>query len=423
MSPLEIVLILTAIGLAIAFWIAIGHARRSALHHQEQRARAEQALEAQTRVAHKERKRLLNALTDAFLLIDHKGQIQFANQAANRLLHTKSLVKRSVREAFTDPRLAQALTEGLNTGNAIKTRISLPQQASPLGDEENRGVNSWMVDVAPLPGGGPDAPRVTRAIIRDITAEQQTEQIRKDFVANASHELRTPMAIIHGYLENLIDDDMLEDPEIARRFLTIMRKHSDRIARIIEDMLVISRLESGAESSLNIEPFRLQECLHDILERLESLIHSQKATVELNLCDESVEIRGDRFYWTQALFNLIENALKQNPRPGLHVEIGCEIKGDDLEIWVRDDGIGIPSADLPFVFRRFYRVDKQHSQNEIKGTGLGLSIVKRAIEAHEGTIKASSKPGSETTFLITVPLAGPETHPHAMDMQITELTE
>jgi signal transduction histidine kinase len=123
----------------------------------------------------------------------------------------------------------------------------------------------------------------------------------------------------------------------------------------------------------------------------------------LTMPDPDLIIQGDRFYWTQVLFNLVENALKQNPHSGLRVEVGCEASGDSVRIWVSDNGVGIPSADLPHIFRRFFRVEKHHSQQEIKGTGLGLSIVKRAIEAHGGSISVTSVPGSETKFLITVP--------------------
>ena len=236
-----------------------------------------------------------------------------------------------------------------------------------------------------------------------MTAEHQIEQVRKDFVANASHELRTPLAIINGYLENLLDDDMLDEPELARRFLTIMRKHADRISRIVEDMLVISRLESGEANALKVEPFKFRSCIKDILERLESVIRNQQAEMVVTMPDPDLIMQGDRFYWTQVLFNLVENALKQNPHSGLRVEIGCELAGEQIRIWVTDNGLGIPSADLPHIFRRFFRVEKHHSQQEIKGTGLGLSIVKRAIEAHGGTISVTSVPGSETKFLIMVP--------------------
>jgi len=359
-------------------------------------------LENDLKQAREERNRLLDALGDAFLLVDADANIRFANEAARALFGHRELLNRPVREAFLDPRLADALLRCLATGEPVQSRVVLPQQTSPRGDLETRGVNAWIIDAAQLtnPAGGTTT---TRVIIRDVTAEHQIEQVRKDFVANASHELRTPLAIINGYLENLLDDDMLEEPEMARRFLTVMRKHSDRISRIVEDMLVISKLESGEANALKVEPFKFRSCIKDILERLESVIRNQHAEVTVTMPDPLLVMQGDRFYWTQVLFNLVENALKQNPYPGLRVEVGCEAAGEHIRIWVADNGVGIPSADLPHIFRRFFRVEKHHSQQEIKGTGLGLSIVKRAIEAHGGTIGVTSVPGSETKFLITVP--------------------
>jgi two-component system phosphate regulon sensor histidine kinase PhoR len=352
--------------------------------------------------ARDERNRLLDALGDAFLLVDSSANIRFANSAARALFGERQLIDRPVSEAFIEPRLATALLECLATGQPVQSRLVLPQQTSPRGDLETRGFNAWIIDAAQLPnpaGGDP----TTRVIIRDVTAEHQLEQIRKDFVANASHELRTPLAIINGYLENLLDDDMIEEPEMARRFLSIMRKHADRISRIVEDMLVISRLESGEASALKIEPFRFQSCIKDILERLESVIRNQHAVMTVTMPDPALIMHGDRFYWTQVLFNLVENALKQNPHHGLHVEIGCDANGETQRIWVADNGVGIPSADLPHIFRRFFRVEKHHSQQEIKGTGLGLSIVKRAVEAHGGQISVNSVPGHQTKFTITLP--------------------
>jgi two-component system, OmpR family, phosphate regulon sensor histidine kinase PhoR len=359
-------------------------------------------LELDLKQAREERKLLLDALGDAFLLVDSGANIRFANEAARALFGARELVNRPVREAFLDPRLAEALLRCLDTGEPVQSRVVLPQQTSPRGDLENRGVNAWIIDAAQLSNPTEGEP-TTRVIIRDVTAEHQLEQVRKDFVANASHELRTPLAIINGYLENLLDDDMLDQPEMARRFLTIMRKHADRISRIVEDMLVISRLESGEVNALKVEPFKFRSCIKDILERLESVIRNQQAEVTVNLPEPDLIVHGDRFYWTQVLFNLVENALKQNPYHGLKVSIGCEAAGDSIRIWVTDNGVGIPSADLPHIFRRFFRVEKHHSQQEIKGTGLGLSIVKRAIEAHGGSISVTSVPGSETKFLITVP--------------------
>lgn len=349
-----------------------------------------------------ERERWLDALGVAFFLIDAQGRVSYANAAAMEIFGQRELAGRPFREAMLDPRLASAIDECLRTGERKVAQAVLLQQTSPLRDLETRGINAWVIDAAPLTGSISTS-KLTRVIIRDVTAEHQLEQIRKDFVANASHELRTPMSIINGYLENLLDDHVVEDVVTTRRFLGVMRKHADRISRIVEDMLTISRLESGDEGSLKMETFPFKDCLNDILERLESLIRQRNAKVSILLDDPGVRVFGDRFYWAQILFNLVENALKQNVGEGLKIEIGCVEREADLIVWVADDGIGIPSADLAHVFRRFYRVDKHHSQQEIKGTGLGLSIVKRAVRAHGGTIEVSSMPGRDTRFTICVP--------------------
>ncbi len=353
--------------------------------------------------ARQDRNQLLDALDEGFLLVDSDAQILFANKAAKQLFRGRELIGLSVPEAFLDRRMTEALMACLDSGEATHKRIILPQQASPLGDLEQRGVNAWVIDAARV-SGSPEEDPTTRVVIRDVTSEHQTEQIRKDFVANASHELRTPLAIINGYLENLLDDGLLEDPAIARRFLSVMRKHSERIARIVEDMLVISRLESGEAAALKVKPFKVRSCIQDVLERLELVIQGQQAKIKIEMPDEKLIFQGDRFYWTQVLFNLVENALKQNPRKGLTVTIGCVREDGVTRIWVADDGVGIPSADLAHIFRRFYRVEKHHSQEEIKGTGLGLSIVKRAIEAHGGSIRVTSTPGDDTRFTIEIPL-------------------
>ncbi len=400
----EIAIIATVSALTALAIFAYRH--RNSLRESEAEVNAwKLRLELDLKYAREERNRLLDALGDAFLLVDSEANVRFANAAARSLFGQRELVDRPIREAFLDPRLADALLRCLETGEPVQSRVVLPQQTSPRGDLETRGVNAWIIDAAQL-SDPPDSDPITRVIIRDVTTENQIEQVRKDFVANASHELRTPLAIINGYLENLLDDDMLDDKEMSRRFLTVMRKHADRISRIVEDMLVISRLESGEASALKVEPFRFRSCVNDILERLESVIRAQNAEIMVTMPDPAVSLQGDRFYWTQVLFNLVENALKQNPYSGLRVEIGCQLVGENYQIWVADNGVGIPSADLPHIFRRFYRVEKHHSQQEIKGTGLGLSIVKRAIEAHHGTIGVTSVPGRETKFLITVPKDG-----------------
>jgi two-component system phosphate regulon sensor histidine kinase PhoR len=401
-EPFVIVSIIATLCALAALGVTALRLRRAREEFAQEVASWRMKLDLDLRHAREERDQLLDALGDAFMLVDADARVRFANKAARTLFRGRDLTGRTIHEAFLDQRLAAALMRCLETGEATVTRAVLAQQSSPLGDLERRGMNAWVIDAARLSDSPADEP-TTRVVIRDVTHEYQTEQIRKDFVANASHELRTPLAIINGYLENLIDDDLLDDKELSRRFLKVMRKHTERISRIVEDMLVISRLESGEAAALKVKPFRVRSCVSDVLERLESMIHNQDARIRIEMPDLDLTLAGDRFYWTQVLFNLIENALKQNPRPGLTVTVGCVRDERSTRIWVSDDGVGIPSADLPHIFRRFYRVEKHHSQEEIKGTGLGLSIVKRAIEAHGGTIRVSSIPGEDTRFTIEVP--------------------
>lgn len=355
--------------------------------------------------ARHERDSLLNAFPDAFLIADAYGTIVHCNQTATALLGPLSLVGRTVVECLGDARLAEPYLECRASGQPTSVRVRLPAEAAPArAPDVSHGESVWLVDVAPVAQSG-GAPHI-RIVLRDLSAEHQLEQIRQDFVANASHELRTPITLVDGYLETFLEaPELLDDRSATLRFLGIMRKHTGRIANIIEDMLLISRIESSDASALRMETFPLAECLQDIIDRLESLIRTQNANVRLDLHDPAVTLHGDRFYWAQILFNLIENALKQNPHPGLLVTIRSEaLPVGGLLVEIIDNGIGIPATDLPFIFKRFYRVEKHHSQNQIKGTGLGLSIVKRAIEAHAGSITCQSAPGLRTCFQITLPV-------------------
>ena len=195
-------------------------------------------------------------------------------------------------------------------------------------------------------------------------------------------------------------DSEIEDRDSALRFVRVMQKHGDRLARIIDDMLTISKLESHSET-LQRESFDLKGCAEDVVARLAPVIEQKGTAVEFGFPDDS-SISGDPFYWDQILFNLIENALKENDAAGLVVGVRMERskEWDLLTVW--DNGVGIPQAALAFIFKRFYRVDANRSA-EKKGTGLGLSIVKRAVQAHGGTIAVRSTPGIETAFTIRIP--------------------
>lgn len=347
----------------------------------------------------REKKRFLDSFTDPFFSISQEGIIVRFSYAAASFLGNRNLIDRSYQELFIDPQLQTVIKKSLKTRQPISKLIRLAPD-SPFSADSSGQETSWQIDIRPLAIQG-DALEM-QLMMRDMTSFVQAEQIRQDFIANASHELRTPLSIISGYLEILTESDGLDSPEMAQKMLATMDRHTDRINRIVDDMLLISKLESGESVPVIMEPFNLKGCVQDVVDRLDLIIEKQKATVSVNV--PSIEMNGDRFYWTQILFNLIENALKQNATRSVTVTVNA-IKNDsgEIEIQINDDGIGIPSADLPFIFKRFFRVEKSHGQNEIKGTGLGLSIVKRAVEAHGGTISASSTPGAETRFTIALP--------------------
>lgn len=360
-------------------------------------------LEERNRIATRETQlqRLLQSIVDefedGFLIVSQDLNISFANTAArDRFGAGREIIDRQVIAAFLDHRIVQVIKEAQEQGRKRDRTIHLEERVTAKGETMERYVT---IEAAPLPYPihGMDGVWV---IMRDESERFHLEQIRKDFVANASHELRTPLSIITGYLENLAQGDVT-DPGTARRFYQVMHKHALRLGRIVEDMLTISKLE-GDPGLLRRELFNLCESVTDVIEHLQPMIQEKRARMILNLPAEGLSIRGDRFYWDQIVFNLVENSLKQNTRENLEIEVSITTERDSHVIKVRDNGVGIPGNHLPHVFKRFYRVETSHSQ-KVKGTGLGLSIVRRAVEAHGGTIQVVSRPGILTEFIIRLP--------------------
>lgn len=350
-------------------------------------ARADHSSETQ-------RRELLEAVAQelnvGIIIADSALRLSFANRRISALFSGGPIVEgRGLIETVRNHEVESLAREALQKGITRTARVRLPEA-------QERIVEVEAAPLPPLTGGG------VWIAIADVTERVQTEQIRRDFVANASHELRTPLTLINGYIETL-RDGFIDDPQAARRCLEVMDKHGRRILRIVEDMLTISRLE-GDTSRLNREPFDVKSCVEGVLDQLTPLVEKRQPVIDLRFPDEGGILEGDRFYWDQIFTNLIENALKENIRPGLRLTVSGEWSPGQCVLKVSDNGIGIPVHDVPFVFKRFYRGAKHHSQGEVKGTGLGLSIVKRAVEAHGGTIELHSTPGVETVFVIRVPV-------------------
>ena len=340
---------------------------------------------------------LLDEISQGLVLVDGSLRIRYANAPLKKLLHRKEIhAGRPLIEEVRDHQISDLMQESIDEKRHTKRRIQM--LPSDVGAGANLGGRYFIIEAAPLAanvGGG------AWLMIQDVTESAMTEQIRRDFVANASHELRTPLTLINGYIEMLQDDASKATPAM-KRSLDVMEKHGKRIARIIEDMLAISRLED-ARSSLSQEPFNVLACAQDAADHLAPMLEGRDARIEFHFPEDGGEITGDRFYWDQVFTNLIENSIKENSKAGLVIRVSGEWQEETCILKVSDNGIGIPAHDLPFVFKRFYRGNKHHS-SLIKGTGLGLSIVKRAVEAHGGTIELTSSPGIETTFTMRLPL-------------------
>jgi two-component system, OmpR family, phosphate regulon sensor histidine kinase PhoR len=229
---------------------------------------------------------------------------------------------------------------------------------------------------------------------------EKLERIRKDFVINVSHELRTPLASIQGYTETLIDG-AIADPDYNMRFLGIIRHNAERLARLTEDLLTLSRVEQKRQK-FEFETHFANALIHDAFEMMRPIAEKNRIELLEERAPEDTVVCCDSEAVSQILSNLMENAIKYTPEGG-RISVGAQAQGQMVEFFVRDTGIGIPEEDLPRLFERFYRVDKARSR-ELGGTGLGLSIVKHLVAAHNGTTRVASRVHEGSTFSFTLPV-------------------
>jgi len=264
-----------------------------------------------------------------------------------------------------------------------------------------REQHHFAVSAVPLREAGEESGVVM--IFRDVSRLRQLEDVRKEFVANVSHELRTPLSIFQGYLETLLENPAMP-PADTQPMLEVMRKHSRRLNALVEDLLILARLEARDEP-FPVAPLAVGGFIQGTVEDWSLRSAEKKISLTSEMTPGLPEIRADAFRLEQVLSNLIDNAIKYT-EPGGSVKVRASAVDGAVEIRVEDTGIGIPPADLPRIFERFYRADKARSR-ERGGTGLGLSIVKHIVLAHGGTVRAESQQGHGTSIIIRLPLAAP----------------
>ena len=246
----------------------------------------------------------------------------------------------------------------------------------------------------------PDEPQGLMAVIHDVTEQHRLELTRREFVANVSHELRTPLTSLKSYTETLLEADDLP-PELRSKFLTVINNEADRMARIVKDLLTLSRLDNG-RLEMNFTKIPIDKLMGSVYDAMlfEAKNHHHELTLELD--DPLPEITGDRDRIEQVVVNIVANAVKYTPDGG-NIIMAARNVTDGVEIVVTDNGMGIPEEDLPRLFERFYRVDKARSR-ERGGTGLGLAIAQEIVHFHNGTIRAESRLGVGTCMTVFLPL-------------------
>jgi two-component system phosphate regulon sensor histidine kinase PhoR len=270
-----------------------------------------------------------------------------------------------------------------------------------------KDATTLMVIVSPMRDAAGEAGAL--AMFRDVTRLTQLEQVRREFVANVSHELRTPLAIFQGYVENLVDNPEMELEDRVSVY-RVLEKHSHRLNALVEDLLILARLEAR-RAELEREPVDIGGFLAESARDWTARVGKKNITLRLDVTNGLPEVPADRMRLEQVVNNLLDNAVKYTPA-GNVITLGAALRGEDVEIWVKDTGTGILSTDLPHIFERFYRADKARSR-ELGGTGLGLSIVKHIAQAHGGAVDAESVFGHGTTIRVRLPVNHAETEESA----------
>lgn len=361
---------------------------RQAADLSEQRVQREAELAAQVeRTA-----ALFDRMVEGIIVLGPTGKIRIANRAGGELF------------GFTPPATDRTVLEATRHHEVAALVARLDREPEVLNHELRLdGVaETRYLQVNALALRATDGTRDGAIIVfHDLTRLRQLEAVRQEFVANVSHELRTPLSLIKSAAETLIDGGK-NDPAVTSRFLEIIDKHANRLTLLIDDLLLLARLDSG-RIELKLQPLALRGAVQDALDDAATIARSRQVTLENKVATDAAA-QADPERLRQVLANLIDNGIKYGKEGG-HITVGGRaLDRARVELTVRDDGPGIPSEAKARIFERFYRADKARSREQ-GGTGLGLAIVKNVVQAHGGDVRVESAPGAGTEFFIILPAA------------------
>ncbi len=335
-----------------------------------------------------EHEAVLSSMIEGVIAIDENENVISVNRSAAMIFDVDPMVikGRSIHEVIRNKDLLRFVTETLSIGSQIESDVIIigkkeqiiNTQCIPLYDSREKRIGMLVV-------------------MNDVTKIRHLEKVRQDFVANVSHEIKTPLTTIKGFVETILNN-FDEDRGETQRFLDITLKHVDRLNAIVEDLLILAKIEQKDEKKeINLSEI----CVGDVIETAIQVIYSKAMdkSIQIDLsCNTDAMINIDVPLIEQALVNLLDNAIKYSPENS-RIQVHADLNDSDVHICISDEGMGISKEHLPRLFERFYRVDKARSRN-LGGTGLGLAIVKHIILAHSGRVSVNSNPGQGSAFSI-----------------------
>ena len=352
-------------------------------------------LEARIRSLGEEKGKVEAAFASAIegvIILDSRDRIEAVNRSMREMLGNRygDVMGKTPIEAFRNIELQRALDGFKASGSPVFQEITLGEENPVILD----------VNISSIRGMAASDGK-TMMVFHDVTRLKKLEQIRVDFVANVSHEIKTPLTAILGYIETL-QEGAIEDRETARKFLSTISRHAQRLNRLLEDLLTLSNIELG-DLRFHFESVAPIGAVDGVLHIMDLRVREKNLTVEKNVPEHLPLIRADRDRLTQILLNVLDNAVKFTPEGG-RIRIDAAPEGArEVVIRVGDTGIGVPRDEVARLGERFYRVDKTRSR-ELGGTGLGLSIVKHLMQAHRGRVEIESQLGRGTTVSLYFPV-------------------